>query len=227
MVDLDDPQVNPDDRLAADVALLRELQQAVLQEAGAGDAMRVADDLLHALQRHPDPAPGTLAALADALPMADAEQAARALTVHFHLVNLAEERHRVRQLLAAGEQDRADLQWPALEAQAVDPQALRRLRIHPVLTAHPTEARRRAVSAALRRIAHQLDRYDEPQRGPVEKAVARRRLLEDLEVLWRTAYLRTTRPTPLDEVRTALAVFDDTLLRAVPRLYRTAEAGAG
>jgi phosphoenolpyruvate carboxylase len=83
------------------------------------------------------------------------------------------------------------------------------------------------VTAALRRIGHQLDRYDDPLRGPVERAVALRRLHEELEILWRTAYLRTAQPTPYDEVRTAMAVFDDTLLRVVPRLYRSAEIAAG
>lgn len=222
----DDPRPPSDDRLTADLALLRELQDVVLLESGADDVLAAVRALLRALDGVEAP---PLSSLVDHLPVPLVEQVARALTVHFHLVNLAEERHRVRTLRASGPHadEQPDLPWPALSVESVDVDALQRLRIHPVVTAHPTEARRRAVSGALRRIAHQLDRYDDPQRGPVERAVARRRLLEELEVLWHTAYLRTTRPTPFDEVRTAMAVFDSTMLRIVPRLYRAAEAAVG
>ena len=93
-----------------------------------------------------------------------------------------------------------------------------------MLTAHPTEARRRAVATALRRVADQLQRHDDPRVGDDERLVARRRLLEEIDLLHRTSVLRATRPGPLDEVRTIMTVFDQTLFRAVPRLYRATEA---
>ena len=100
---------------------------------------------------------------------------------------------------------------------------LDQLRIHPVLTAHPTEARRRAVATALRRIA-EATRHSDPRVGADERFVARRRLLEEVDLLYRTSVLRATRPGPLDEVQTVMTVFDETLFRAVPRLYRAMEA---
>jgi phosphoenolpyruvate carboxylase len=162
----------------------------------------------------------------------------RALTVHFHLINLAEERQRARSLLASGEESAPetapthasvfasqDAEWPDVTALAVDArERLSELRIHPVLTAHPTEARRRAVASALSRITEQLDRYDDVRRGPAERAVARRRMLEEIEILHLTSPLRSTRPEPSDEVSTVMTVFDQTLFRAVPRLYRAVEA---
>jgi phosphoenolpyruvate carboxylase len=221
---MDDPETPPgDDLFAADVALLTRLQDAVLEESGAGQVLLATRELLDGVEGAGDD-PSRLAPLTDHLSAAELEQVARALTVHFHLVNLAEERHRVRAFLGAGTGPDGRGPWPSLQTERLDVAALQRLRLHPVLTAHPTEARRRAVSAALRRIGHQLDRYDDPTRGETERRVALRRLREELEVLWRTAYLRTTRPTPYDEVRTAMAVFDDTMLRLVPRLYRSAEA---
>ncbi|HEY8632584.1 MAG TPA: phosphoenolpyruvate carboxylase, partial [Candidatus Limnocylindrales bacterium] len=57
-----------------------------------------------------------------------------------------------------------------------------------------------------------------------EDVDARRRLREEITLLWRTADLRATAVSPLDEVRTALAFFDETLFSVVPRLYREADS---
>jgi phosphoenolpyruvate carboxylase len=221
-----DPAPSVENLFDADVALLRRLQDAVLEESGAGDVLRTTRELLAAVDRATTEG-AELGPLTEELAADELEQVAKALTVHFHLVNLADERHSVRLFLTGADGGAEDGSWPALRSGDVDAEALQQLRVHPVLTAHPTEARRRAVAASLRRIAHQLDRYDDPARGPVEHQIALRRLREELEVLWRTAYLRTTQPTPYDEVRTAMGVFDDTLLRAVPRLYRSAEGMVG
>ena len=180
---------------------------------------RTALDVLHT-----DPGPRD--GIADVVDPTDAEHVARALTVHLHLVNLADERHRAR-LLQHQRRPAADADalWPAVSAAGDQVRAvLDRLRIHPVLTAHPTEARRRAVATALRRIAEQLTRYSDPRVGDDERLVARRRLLEEVDLLYRTSVLRATRPGPLDEVQTIMTVFDETLFRAVPRLYRATEA---
>ena len=98
---------------------------------------------------------------------------------------------------------------------------LGRLRVHPVLTAHPTEARRRAVATALRRIGALLDALDD-ERGRARPSAprSRRRLREEIDLLWRTAPLRVKPIGPLDEVRTVMAVFDETLFRLAPVIYR-------
>ena len=95
-----------------------------------------------------------------------------------------------------------------------------RLSVAPVLTAHPTEARRRTTLLALRRCADLLERLDDPRLTPSEDREVRRRLREEITLLWRTSDLRIVTPTPLDEVRTAMAFFDATLFTVVPRLYR-------
>src|SRR5262249_17422189 len=96
-----------------------------------------------------------------------------------------------------------------------------RLRIQPVLTAHPTEARRRTLLLALRRRYGLLERLDDPRLTPDEDRDLRRRLREEITLLWRTAGLRSVAPSPLDEVRTALTFFDETLFTLMPVLYRT------
>ncbi|HSO54910.1 MAG TPA: phosphoenolpyruvate carboxylase, partial [Actinomycetes bacterium] len=160
-----------------------------------------------------------------------AELLAHAFTVYLQLVNLAEEQHRVRTLrepnlaaLTVRESFAAAVQ-EVTGAAGEDGLAalLDRLEVAPVLTAHPTEARRRAVVDALRRVAVELSRLDAPRLPGDDQATATRRLLEEITGLWRTAQLRRDRPTPLDEVRSVMAVFDATLFRLVPATYRSLE----
>ena len=101
------------------------------------------------------------------------------------------------------------------------------LRVHPVLTAHPTEARRRAVAAALRRIAALVEALDDQPAGAADQAEVRRRLREEIGLLWRTAPLRVKPMGPVDEVRTVMAVFDETLFSLGPRVYRALDRAAG
>ncbi len=168
-------------------------------------------------------------------PIARAEQVARAFTCYFQLVNLAEERHRAR---ALRERDRGTEPLAESLAQAVAEirsrygdgrlhELLDDLLIHPVLTAHPTESRRRAVVAAIMRVGTQLEVLDDPRASGREETEARRRLLEEIDLLWRTAQLRSTQVRPLDEVRSVMAIFDETLFRAVPEIYRDLDAALG
>ncbi|MCG5531001.1 phosphoenolpyruvate carboxylase [Halorhodospira halochloris] len=160
-----------------------------------------------------------------------AHKVARALTLHCQLLNLAEDRQRVRSLRAQGRDGR--IVEDAIEAgihevielegsEAVEA-LIQRLRIHPVLTAHPTEARRRAVVDGLQRISQQLERLDAPEADDAFAVDVRRRLAEELTALWATAPFRQERPTPLDEVRRIMAVFDQTLFDLVPGVYREVE----
>ncbi len=216
--------------LRRDVRLLGELLGTVITEAHGRAVLDDVERLRHAVIE----ARSTPAAREHALRLvADydldrAEQVAHAFTVYFHLVNLAEERQRLRALrerdlegapppesLAAAAASLSDRRGGATLEQL-----LAGLVVQPVLTAHPTEARRRAVVSALARAGEQLDRVGDPAAGAAERDDARRRLLEEITVLWRTAQVRATRPGPLDEVRTAMAVFDETLFRVVPAVYR-------
>jgi phosphoenolpyruvate carboxylase len=168
-------------------------------------------------------------------PLERAELVARAFTCYFHLANLAEEHHRARVLR---ERDRGPEPAPESIASAVQelrPRLGRKrlarlvseLEIHPVFTAHPTEARRRAIVTAIRRVGDQLDRLDDPRVGETERVEAERRLAEEVEGLWRTAQVRARQVTPLDEVRAFMNVFDESLFRIVPELMRSMDTALG
>jgi len=158
------------------------------------------------------------------------EGVVRAFGLYFQLINLAEARDRVRRAArraraTAGASEGARLRAALRRADARE--ALAGVRVYPVLTAHPTEARRRTVLIALRRIAHLLERADDPRLSPAGDRDLRRRLREEIAVLWQTAELRRGAPSPIDEVRTAMVVFDETIYRLTPQLYRLAAAAIG
>lgn len=226
--------VEVDEALRSDVRLLGGLLGRVLVEAGGDglldDVERLRALVIHAYERDSDASIEDAEALVESFSHERAEQIARAFTCYFHLSNLAEEHHRVRVLrarAAAGpDAERPDSLPAALErlvsevGQEETTARLKALRFHPVLTAHPTEARRRAVASAIRRVSELLAERDQAVAGSISALESERRLLEEIDVLWRTSPLRTTRPTPLDEVRTAMSIFDQTLFQTVPRVYR-------
>jgi len=227
------------DPLRADVRLLGELLGQVLAEYGGQELLDDVERLRElTIAAHGDAGLSAVEeaeAMVAGLEPVRAEEVARAFTCYFHLVNLAEEFHRVRVL----RQREAEAGSPgsrvsapadslpgaiaALASEVGDEEAARRLQglqFRPVLTAHPTEARRRAIGSAIRRISVLVAERDDPRLGGTALLENRRRLLAEIDGLWRTAQLRTTKPSPLDEVRTAMGVFDDTLFQVLPVVYR-------
>jgi len=224
-----------------DVRLLGGLLGEVIRDSGGQDLLDDVERLRRAViaARAAGPLDGTgtdpdgdkIAALVAGWPLDRAELVAKAFTIYFHLTNLAEERQRVRTLRgqAPGEGPRQESLAAAVAQLSAEPgghtlsDLLGRLRVHPVLTAHPTEARRRAVATALRRIADLTGALDE-ERGAGGQAEVRRRLREEIELLWLTAPLRVKPMGPIDEVRTVMAVFDETLFSLAPVVYRALDA---
>src|SRR5207245_1815946 len=80
---------------------------------------------------------------------------------------------------------------------------------------------------AIRRIGDQLEAIDDPKISDSERAEAERRLGEEIDTLWRTAQMRTAHVRPLDEVRSFMAVFDETLFRMVPEVLRALDTALG
>ena len=222
--------------LRNDVRLLGGLLGRVLRESG-GEALYEDVEALRELAIRSHDEPGS-----DALTRAEqlvagfsherAEHVARAFTCYFHLTNLAEEFHRVRVLREReaslpphqlAPDDSLPAAYAQLAAEVGEDEArarLQRLEFRPVLTAHPTEARRRSVARAIRRIAALVAERDALRPGGVTLVENERRLLDEIDTLWRTSPLRTSKPTVLDEVATVFDVFDATLADALPSVYR-------
>ncbi|TMG00939.1 MAG: phosphoenolpyruvate carboxylase, partial [Chloroflexi bacterium] len=216
--------------LRRDVRLLGEMLGRVIADYGGESLLRDVEQLrsLVIRARDDDRYERDAEKLIASWRLDRAEKVSRAFACYFHLANLAEEHHRARVIR---ERDRGP--EPMAESLAATIGELRAklspkrldglietLEIHPVFTAHPTEARRRAVVTAIRRVGDQLERLDDPRISDSEKSDAERRLIEEVDALWRTAQVRALSVTPLDEVRSFMAVFDETLFRIVPELLR-------
>lgn len=148
------------------------------------------------------------------------EAMARANALECHLMNTAEERERLRALHTRGERptdgvaaaldDLWEIGFRERDFRAFFDRAL----VMPVITAHPTESRRRSALDHLSRISGLLG-------DPTSRAQAA--LEAEVLALYATEDSRSHRPTPLDEVETALDVFRRSLLEVTPRIYRTIE----
>ena len=221
-----------------DVRLLGEILGEVISESVGADLLADVERLRHAVidarsaadrgSAQAMAAGDEIMALVSTWSWERAELVARAFTVYFHLVNLAEEHQRVRTLRL---RDSGDQPPRESLAEAVDQltkeggaahlaELLAGLRVHPVFTAHPTEARRRAVVASLRRVSGLLTSIDDAHAGAAQQAEDRRKLREEVDLLWRTAQLRVAGMRPVDEVRSVMTAFDETLFRLVPDVYR-------
>ncbi|MEM1060563.1 MAG: phosphoenolpyruvate carboxylase [Verrucomicrobiota bacterium] len=171
---------------------------------------------------------------------AEAFEMAMAFTTYFELVNLAEENCRLqilreRRAQRARQADDPDAKPPresiehavaklhAKGLSTADMQALvDRLHIELVLTAHPTEAKRRTMLTKLSRLARMLRQ----QHAPAEHRFSAQDALDieyEIASLWLTDRSRTARPEVTDEIRTGLWYFDQSLWDTLPRLQRDLE----
>lgn len=160
---------------------------------------------------------------------------ASAFTLYFDLVNLAEEAQRVRVLR---ERERAEHPTPIPESIAdaivtlkqrgvtADQMAqiLHNLHIELVLTAHPTEAKRRSVLSKLRHISEIVRVLYNSDPLPRERAAYAAALGVEIASLWLTNRARTARPAVTDEVRTGLFFVDEIFWDALPRMYADLDA---
>ncbi len=173
-----------------------------------------------------------LAALVASLELDQVEVLVRSLTRWFQLVNLAEDNERVRRLrrrdaLTApaareGSMRHAIRQLAGLGTTGAEMQELlRRAELRLVMTAHPTEARRRTTIDKLARVFGVLRELDEASHPDTEGA--RRRMRATVQELWGSDELRAISLTVADEVRGGLIHFAATLAETVPQIYRDLE----
>jgi phosphoenolpyruvate carboxylase len=98
--------------------------------------------------------------------------------------------------------------------------AVRSLSVSPVLTAHPTEVRRRTVIDSLQEISTLLDLRGRLDMDPTEQLDNEARLHTAILTLWQTAFLRVSKLRVRDEIGEALRYYDASLVQVIPALQR-------
>ena len=175
-----------------------------------------------------------LASLLSELPVESATPLARAFAHFLNLANVAEQHHRIRRRRAYLADPKSPPQpgscretFARLVAAGTAPgdlfAAVCNLRLELVLTAHPTEVSRRTLIHKYNRVAELLAERDHvdltiPERNEVLDALRR-----EIVSAWETDEVRHDRPSPLDEVRGGLIVFEQSLWQAVPAFLRSVD----
>ena len=183
-----------------------ELIRHLAKEGRSNDHSAAADDRLLA----------ELEALSDdeVLPVA------RSFTQFLNLANIAEEHHRIRQyeVIDTHSKDSFTTLLERLKEKGLDDQAivdaLVRMNVELVLTAHPTEINRRTLIRKYNAITECLRGFD-----PSDKSM-QDRLDQLISQIWHTNEIRQSRPSPVDEAKWGSAVIENSLWTAIPKFLR-------
>src|ERR1700692_2873942 len=220
-------------RLRNDIRLLgRILGDTVRDQEGADvfDLVERIRQISSPVHRGDDKAPrGELELILDSMSISQTLRIVRAFSYFSHLANIAEDQNNIRRMRLsskAGEAPRSGtLAQTLLHARTAGLNAttLRKFfasaLVSPVLTAHPTEVRRKSTIDREMEIAAVLDQRERLQLTPEELAASDEQLRRAVLTLWQTNLLRRTRLTVLDEVANGLSFYDYTFLHEVPRLH--------
>ena len=221
-----------DDLLRRDVRLLGDMLGGVILDVEGREAFELVEEIRRLARERRTGRQAAETELDERIATLDDRQAsivARAFSVFFDLVNIAEDRQRVR-VLRERERDRdplplkeslaggiAELREQGFSADDLQ-LALDRLAVELVFTAHPSEAKRRNIRAKLRRMRQSLETLDRPDLLPRERRQHEADMRAELAVLWQSEFLRPERPSVLEEVERGLSVMPR-IWDAVPEVY--------
>ena len=94
------------------------------------------------------------------------------------------------------------------------------LNIGIVLTAHPTEVKRRTLIQKYHKIIEILEQRELFKNNLSKLKILEKQLFDELTIIWNTDDLKRTKPSPLDEARWGLAIIEDSLWDTIPKVYR-------
>ena len=226
-------EAEKDEPLRADIRLLGRMLGDTVREQDGADVFEIVERIRQASIRfHRDNEAGARRELEATLDSLDSDQTlsiVRAFSYFSHLANIAEDQHHIRRnrahvrmkseprpgALPHAFKRAAEAGIDAAELRAFFDHAL----ISPVLTAHPTEVRRKSTLTRELEIARLIDARHALEGDDVELARNEEQLRRVILILWRTNMLRQTRLRVIDEVANGLSYYDYTFFREMPRIY--------
>jgi phosphoenolpyruvate carboxylase len=222
-----------DARLREDIRLLGRILGDTVRDQEGADVFDVVERIRQtSIRFHRDddkPARRELEIILDGMSISQTVRIVRAFSYFSHLANIAEDQNHIRQMRArstAVGSPRSEVLASTLSharAAGFSPAELRKFfasaLVSPVLTAHPTEVRRKSTIDREMEIAALLDRRERVQMTAEEFAAIDEELRREVLTLWQTNLLRRTKLTVLDEVANGLSFYDYTFLHEVPRLH--------
>jgi len=226
-----------DTRLRNDIRLLGRILGDTVRDQEGADVFDLVERIRQtSIRFHRDndkPARRELELILDSMSISQTVRIVRAFSYFSHLANVAEDQNNIRQMRvnskAGGAPIPGTLALTLSHARAAGISAadLRKFfgtaLVSPVLTAHPTEVRRKSTIDREMEIAALLDRRERVQLTSEELAASDEQLRRAVLTLWQTNILRRTKLTVLDEVANGLSFYDYTFLHEVPRLHCTLE----
>jgi phosphoenolpyruvate carboxylase len=223
-----------DEPLRADIRLLGRVLGDVIREQAGPDVFDLVESVRRAaLDDRRDGAGTSLRAVVHDVSAPDAVHVVRAFSYFSSLANIAEDVHELRRARfhrkAAGP-PRAGSVALALDRIRDAGLNARQLEAHlgdafvgPVITAHPTEVRRKTVLDCQREVARLLVEHDRQSLEGDELAAWEAALRLQVLTLWQTAMLRLSKLRVRDEIVEGLRIYELSLLRAVPSLHAVVE----
>src|ERR1700742_3037508 len=229
----DDVQALEEDaRLRNDIRLLGRILGDTVRDQEGADVFDLVERIRQtSIRFHRDEdrlARRELEQILDSMSTSETVRIVRAFSYFSHLANIAEDQNTIRQMrerAKAGSAPKGGTLAMTLQHAGTAGIGATKLRkflasaqVSPVLTAHPTEVRRKSTIDREMEIAALLDRRERVQLTPEELAASDEQLRRAVVTLWQTNLLRRTKLTVLDEVANGLSFYDYTFLHEVPRL---------
>ncbi|MFN7209564.1 MAG: phosphoenolpyruvate carboxylase, partial [Aggregatilineales bacterium] len=218
--------------LSADIRLLGGLLGEIIREQHGEEALALVERVraecrARRAEPHNPQHTANLRATIAALDLSAKEVLIRAFSNYFQLINIAEDQQRLRVLRQRERDDQLEesIQAAVRDLRAADVTAeqlraaLAQIRIRLVLTAHPSEAKRKEVLLKQRHIAQWLAQHDRASLLPRERRAVLRAISEEIEELWQTRPTRAARATVADEVNFGVYFLTSTLVDLLPEVY--------
>ena len=223
-----------DSRLQSDIQYLEDALSEVIREQEGVELFRLIGEFKNACKKIKDQYEPSIEAFllreSEKLNLPTSSKLIQAFALYFYLLNTAEENF--------GMQQRREIQrhegrvrgsfedcLARLKEKGVDGQTLldiiKDLSIEPVITAHPTEAKRLTILKKYRKIYLTIFKKENPIWTPEEKALLQEEITNEIQKLWQTGDIFLERPTVQEEVSNGLHYFRETFYPVIPKLYNS------